>query len=169
MPDVIADFFDKYDNRFHSFLYRKLGSKEDADDVAQDVYLILIRHRDLENLKPSFALLCKIASDLIKDRFRKQRAHFASAHTYLDDEKIASAAASPEDITRSKECLEMLTNVFNSMKKQSREAFLLHRFKGLTYEKIAHQMDISRSMVQRHISHVLLELDKAYEEHYGNK
>jgi DNA-directed RNA polymerase specialized sigma24 family protein len=40
----------------------------------------------------------------------------------------------------------------------------LHRFGGLTYEQIAEETGISRSMVARHISSVLLELDDKFEK-----
>ena len=58
----------------------------------------------------------------------------------------------------------MIKTVFDGLSKKTREAFVLHRFGGLTYEQIAEETGISRSMVARHISSVLLELDDKFEK-----
>ena len=131
--------------------------------MAHDVYLRLIRHRKRHELKPSFALLRTIATNILTDRFRKRRFQSADRHIPLEDIELASPEATPEEITWSREGFRMIKTVFDGLNKKSREAFILHRFGGLTYEQIAGEMGISRSMVQRHISSVLLELDKKFE------
>jgi RNA polymerase sigma-70 factor (ECF subfamily) len=51
-------------------------------------------------------------------------------------------------------------SVIETVKPASRQAFVLHRFKGFTYEEIAEQMGISKTMVKKHICHVLLQFRK---------
>ncbi|MBW2366895.1 MAG: RNA polymerase sigma factor [Deltaproteobacteria bacterium] len=163
VPNVIAAMYEKYNDRLYYFIERHLGSKDEVEDVAQEVYLRLIRHLERHNLTPSFALLRTIATNLMTDRFRKRRLQSADMHVPLEEVELASQDATPEEVAWSREGLRMIKDVFDGLNTKSREAFILHRFSGLTYEQIANEMGISRSMVQRHISRVLLELDKKFE------
>ncbi|NNF99434.1 MAG: RNA polymerase sigma factor [Desulfobacteraceae bacterium] len=157
---IVGAVYTKYHLWLHSFLVNRLGSRQDADDIAQEVYVRLIRHRRIETLNPSFSLLRTIASNLLKDRFRSQQARSANAHIPFDDANLRAQDASPEEILTSKEGVEMLTGVFESLNKNCQRAFVFHRFKGLTYEQIATEMNISRDMVKKHISHALKQFRK---------
>jgi DNA-directed RNA polymerase specialized sigma24 family protein len=145
-PELISALYEEYNDRLHHYIRRLMDPDEDADDVAHEVYLRLIRHRKNHELKPSFALIRTIATNILTDRFRKRRSQSADKHIPLEKVDLVSPQSSPEEIA------------------WSREAFVLHRFGGLTYEQIAEEMGISRSMVQRHISSVLLELDDKFEK-----
>jgi len=162
-PDIdrlITSIYNKHNQRLHQYLKSHLTSAEDVDDVSQEVYLRLSRHKAPHTLKPSFALLRKIATNIIMDLFRTRHARKADAHVPIHGLKLASPAPSPEDVVSSREGLAILTKIFESLKPNSRKAFLLHRLEGLKYSEIAEEMGISKAMVQKHISHVLLQLEK---------
>ena len=72
VDEIISRIYRKHDKKLRSFISRRLRSKEDVDDVVQEVYLRLIRKPDLAKLSISFALLRKIATDLMVDRFRSR-------------------------------------------------------------------------------------------------
>ena len=163
-PELISALYDEYNDRLHHYIKRLMHPDEDAEDVAHEVYLRLIRHRKRHDLRPSFALIRTIATNILTDRFRKRRAQSAGKHIPLEKVELVSPQPTPEEIAWSRESLRMIKTVFDGLNKTTREAFVLHRFGGLTYEQIAEEMGISRSMVQRHISSVLLELDNKFEK-----
>lgn len=165
---LIDIIHEKYDTGLRRFVSRRLDSKQDIDDVTQDVYLRLIRHSRPNELRPSLALLCTIASNLIKDRFRSARIRKAEAHIPLESVELVSPPASPEQILRAKDAVAGFIGVFESLNPNCRRAFLLHRFKNLTYNGIAKEMGISKSMVKKHISHALSELRKTAGAHIGD-
>jgi len=160
---IINDIYSKYNKGLYRFLRRRLNSKDDMDDVAQEVYLRLVRHRNPEDIKPSLALLCTIAANLLKDRYRRMKVRSMHSHMPIGDTDIESPDASPEDVVKSKEGLKYFQSVYRSLNKECRQAFMLHRFKGYTYDEIAGEMGISRSMVLKHISYVLSQMGKKFE------
>jgi len=160
---IVSDIYQRYNTGLTCFLNRRLDSKEDVDDVSQEVYLRLIRYLKLKELKPSLSLLFAIASNLLKDRFRRQKVHEKEAHISIEDIDIAAPELSPEQLVQSKESIELFESVVKELNKNSRRAFILNRFKGLTYEQVARKMGISRSMVKKHIAHVLVVLRKEFE------
>jgi len=161
----ISAIYNKYNQALQGFIERRLRSKEDAEDVAQEVYMRLIQHQKIDDYEPSFSLLRKIASNLMADRFRRQRVRHSNAHVPLDNYDIMSPDANPEQIVRTKEGLEIYKNVLNSLNKKTKQAFVLNRYKGLTYEQIAVEMQISIGMVRKHMSQALRQLRDGFESY----
>ena len=158
--DAIVAIYEKYNTGLQTYLRRHLNSKEDIEDVSQEVYLRLIKLNERNEIDASLALLCKIASNLIIDRFRSQRIRQTHAHAPIDECELKSPDASPEEVVKSREWMVVLRDTLYSLNEDCRTAFILHRFKGLTYRQIAKKMGISKGMVSKHISYVLLKLDK---------
>lgn len=162
-PNLVEILYHKYNARLYHFIARLTGSKEEAGDIAHDVYLRVIRHNTRHDMTPSFALLRTIATNIITDRFRKRRFQSHDRHVPIENVELESLESTPEEIVWNRKSLTRIKLVFDGLNQKSREAFILHRFSDMTYEQIGEEMGISRSMVQRHISSVLLELNKKLE------
>jgi len=160
IDQTIQEVYEKYNAGLQRFLWSKLNSQEDIDDLTQDVYLRLIQHPGLEKLRPTPALLRKIASNLLKDRYRRQKVRESDAHYPIDDRQIASPLESPEQLCLSKEGVDIINKVFMALSEDCRHVFVLHRFKGLTYDEIVEATGLSIHKVRRHISHVLRNVRK---------
>ncbi|MBW2366355.1 MAG: sigma-70 family RNA polymerase sigma factor [Deltaproteobacteria bacterium] len=160
--DAFGDTFKKFNGSLHKFLSHHLDSKEEVDDLSQDVYLRVVQHLRPDK-KTSWTYLKTIAINLLNDRFRLRKARESYPIFSIDDMdqfEVASEAASPEQILQAKQLFLMFRQVVENLKPNSRRAFMLHRVRGLTYKEIAQEMGISRSMVKKHICHVILELRK---------
>ena len=151
----ISELFHRYHATLKRFLMRSLKSREDVEDVTQEVYLRLVKHGRPETIESPQAFLFKTAANLLKDRSRRQQVRLVDRHVSISDFEVASLAATPEQILQSKQGLDILIQVLDSVKPKCRRAFVLHRFKGLNYNEIAREMGISSSMVKHHICHVL--------------
>lgn len=162
---TIIQIYNKYNLWLRGYLARHMASQQDVDDMAQEVYLRLIKQHRRKKQKASYALIRTIATNLLKDRFRREYARKMKAHVSADDVNLISPDISPEQFVLSQEVSKMLAKTFESLNKNSQRAFLLHRLKGYTYEEIASEMGISKAMVQKHISHVLLKLEKKLGKH----
>ena len=168
MNRIVSAIYNEYNNSLHAFLKCKLKSKNDIEEVAQDVYLRLVRHPRLNELKPSFALLCKIASDIIKDRYRKQNVRKAKAHIGLRGLKIVSPRLTPQQFLESKEGMMVIRCAIESLNKKSRQAIILHRFRSMTYKEIGKEMGYSISMVRKFIVQALQKITKEVDKYYEN-
>ena len=160
---TICEIYLKYNAALYRYLEQRLEEKEDIDDIAQEVYLRLIKYKNLDETKICLTLLRTIASNLLKDRARRQSVRATKAHISIDDVNIESSMASPEETLKSKEAIDAFKTVYKSLNKDCQRVYKFHRFKGYTYEKIAKKMGISKSMVQKHISHALFKLGKKFE------
>jgi len=145
------------------YLSRRLNSREDIEDVAQEVYLRFVQHYKPRKKSP-MGFLYKIASNLVKDHFRRQTTRHADAHINHEDVELASPMASPEQILRSRQGIEAFNKVLETLNPTMRRVFLLHRFCGLTHAEIAYEMEISKNVVHNHIYQALLQFRKKIPE-----
>lgn len=100
---AIAELYDRYADRLHHFLVVRLGSRSAADDVLQEVFLRIVRHREkLDQADNPLSYAFTIARNealRYQRRNRRQTAGTPSADDLYDttsdnrDEAEAIAAA----------------------------------------------------------------------------
>jgi len=160
--EIFGDTYEKVNGSLHKLLAHQVKSKEEVDDLSQDVYLRVIQNLKPEK-KPSWSFVKTIATNLLRDRFRKRKTQEVDTHFSVDDvdqKELVSGEASPKQILEAKKLYMVFSHVIDSVKPTSRRAFMLHRAGGLTYKEIAQEMGISKRMVKHHLSCVLLQLRK---------
>jgi RNA polymerase sigma-70 factor, ECF subfamily len=69
---IVLDLFDKFYSRVYCFARRSVTS-DLAEDIAQDVFIRLLEHKNLEKLEISVSYLLKIADNLIKRRWQREQ------------------------------------------------------------------------------------------------
>ena len=67
---MVRDLFDAHYERVYCFLRRSV-SAERAEDLAQEVFFRLLKHRHLERITVSSSYLIKIAENLVKNGYRR--------------------------------------------------------------------------------------------------
>ena len=140
------------------YFRRHLGSGADADaeDLAQEALIRLIRSPiQATNTE---AYLLRIASNLLRDRFRRDRTHRQPLHdsfeTRLHD--LPSEEPGGDRVYEDKERLRHFLEALDQLPPRCRQVFLLQRYDGLTYTSIAKRLSISVSAVEKHMMRALL-------------
>jgi len=162
---TVAAVHKKYNNSLKNYIKRRLDAPEDVDDVLQDVYLRLLKHPRLTELKFSLAYLKKITANLLIDRFRRHQLRKRDMHDLLDEAILWADSASPEKIVQTMEGIAVFNEIFENLSGNCRRAFVLSRFKGYTYDEIADEMGVSKGAVNKYISKVLLELGDIFDDY----
>lgn len=158
---LAVSVFEKYHRALHQFLSRRLSSVEDVKEMTQEVYLRIIRYARHTEVKHPRAFLFRTARNLLQDDARRKAARFSDRHVSIDETELTCPYPTPDKIMQSKQVVGRITEALEALKPQARRAFVLHRFRGLTYAQIASEMGISKSMVNHHISAVLRKMDKS--------
>jgi len=155
-----SELYQKYIYMLHGFLSRHLDSQEDVEDLAQEVYLRIARKHAQETIRYPKTYILKTAGNLLKEHARKNWLRKKGQHIPISEIELVCSAPSPEEILQSKQVLAIIEEVLKKVKPEARQAFILHRFKGLKCKKIASGMGISDRMVKYHIKEVLSQCRK---------
>lgn len=159
--DSLKDNFDKiyilYYSRMHRFAKEYVLSDEDAENIVQDVFLLLWERREVLDIKIS---LISYLFSLVKNKCLDFLRHRVVADEYKKDLSLKLSAlellnytlSSEEDIER------IVENAINKLPERCRVIFLKSRMEGKKYKEIADELDISVNTVENQIAIALKKL-----------
>ena len=156
----IEKLFVDHQAAIRRFLRMRLMEDQDREDVIQDMFLRLagmegIQQRLSEKPDSVRSYLFAMAVNLANDRARRARVRHSARHDTLDEQPNIDDNRSPEEQAAARQELAAMKTVLMKLNLKQRNAFVLNRFKCLSYPQIAAQMGISVSAVEKYISNTL--------------
>ena len=141
--DVIR-LFDAYSDDLYRFAVYYVGTKHDAEDIVQEVFLKLLGKHISFKPGGEKTYLITMTANKCKDHLRS-----ASRRTNVDLESVERELTYSDDFTdRNKAVFEELMNLEDSYKMP----IYLHYYAGYSYKDIARILKISESAVAVRIS-----------------
>jgi RNA polymerase sigma-70 factor (family 1) len=146
--------YGKYSRKLYKFGYSILKSKEDSENLIQDVFLNLWENRHKVEKNASVqSYVFTIAYNSAISTLRKK----AKDSRFI--EYLESLGESPEDTVNAEleynELTVKLEEIINSLPQRQKEIYLMHKVEGLKYEAIAGQLHISVNTIENHMSRAL--------------
>ncbi len=162
-PSGSAALFEKYSAALLRFTDRMLGSRADAEEVTQEVFVKMItRVEQYDGQAPVSSWLFAIAANACRDRMRRSR---RAAPVALD---AIAERASPDEAADSalveKERRAAVRAALSSLSPEQREALVLARYHGLPYAEIARALDITEGAVKTRIFRAMEALKQRFSE-----
>lgn len=158
----VENLYVQHHSWLRRWLIKRLGEAADADDLAQDTFVRIIRaQRPINEIKQPLAYLATIANSLLINRWRRlavERAYAESLAAQPEQHEL-----SPEARHLLLETLTQLDELLHGLPARVREIFLMSQLDGLTYKQIAAKMSLSVDQVQRAM---LKAFDRCYASQY---
>ncbi len=149
----VAKLFEDHNRSLIAFLYSRLNSLADAQEVAQEAYVRLLRLEQPEGISFQRALLFRIAANLSVDRIRARR-----VREQAETEETPDIWQSPwfsEDPAMGFERMRIVQRALAELPAKTSRAFVLHILEGKDIRSIAQTLRISARMVRYHIANAL--------------
>ncbi len=161
--DLLQRVIHDHGTAIRRFVRARLANHPDYEDLVQDVYVKLARQKNLDRKlslgeAQTRSYLFSIAANLLRDRYRRNSIRREVKLSVAEEEGFGVFSLSPEDILISRQRLDAIRKGILRLPFNCRRAFLLSRFQDLSYREIAEEMDISISMVEKHIMRALAEI-----------
>ena len=137
----------QYD-RLLRYLGARLANEQDAQELAQESYLRLLRASQSKLIHNPVAYLYRIARNLLHEWYTS----LPPAFEPLGERELADEGMSVEDLTAIAQYMERLDEVLRHLSPKCRAAILMHRRDGMTYNEIAAELGVSASMVKKYLS-----------------
>lgn len=155
---------DKYYQRIYWHARRMTGNHYDADDVVQEVLLVMYRKLSSFGFRSSlYTWIYKITANVSINKINKSRIRkFFS----LDDSealRLENKADIVEGI-ENKEKLEQIQKVLMQLPVKQREVFIMRNFEQLSYEEISEITGKSVGGLKANYFHALEKVIKAMEK-----
>ena len=149
-PEAFAQIYDLYVTPIYRFIYFKVATRQDAEDLTSEVFLKVwqyISETDeiIENLR---ALLYKIARNLVIDSYRQKAKKGLTQYSEVLDNIEDKRQQSLLNQIETEFEMKNIELVLRKMKDEYREVIILRFIEELSISEIAKILDKSKGSVR---------------------
>ena len=144
--------YNEYSGRLYRFAYGYLKSRDEAEELVQEVFTIIWEKRATLKEELSFkSFLFTITFNIIKKHFRTKSylSEFFKNDMGSDIDTQTSQNISYNSL------YQYITELVNQLPERRKEIFIKSRFEGLSIKEIAEKMKISHKTVENQLSDAL--------------
>ncbi len=163
--DAFREIVERYQRQIIGLCFRYVGNQQDAEEIAQDVFIHLYRAASTYQPRAKLSTyLYRIAVNLSLNRIRDDKwKRFISWEFTNQDKKKRVASPmidGPDSLMEQKEQYKIIREAIDSLPVNQKTAVILKRFQGLSYEEIAEVMNCSVSAVESRLHRAKQNLKK---------
>jgi len=157
-----GELFDAYYDRIYAYAYRRVGSRDAADDIAATVFEDALR--GIQKLrwqdKPLVAWLYRIAARRVADFYRAKRDESALDETLASDDALFAHIEHADELAAVRRALARLGE-------REREMIRLAYFDELSGDAIAATLNCSTNSAYVRLHRALKKLEKELRDEIG--
>lgn len=137
---------ERYQLRIVNFLYRSIGDRERAEDLAQEVFIRVYKHLHRFDQEKKFSTwIYTIASNLAKNELRNRSRNplvlfQALTNGWADDHRplqFEDSSYRPDDLFHKRQLRELVEQSVERLPEHHRIVFVLREIEGKSYEEIS--------------------------------
>jgi RNA polymerase sigma factor (sigma-70 family) len=145
----ISSVYQLYRKELINYLTRIVYCRDTAQDLVQESYLILARVSAEQVIEQPRGFLYRTANNLALDHLRHHKV--VARHAELESRDEEPDSSSIEQELTKEQWLTLLRQAIGELPPRCRDAFILHKVRGLSYRETAHMLGITESAVEKHI------------------
>jgi RNA polymerase sigma factor (sigma-70 family) len=138
---ALEALFERHAGPVHGFLTRMVRDRALADDLLQATFLSVVRSADrYQRGAKVLPWLMTIAANAARDSLRRssQQVELLTDHRDLPEPSVLPAPSDPK-------ARKLIEDAFAQLPAQQREAVVMHKLNGLSFEEIARALNISET------------------------
>jgi RNA polymerase sigma-70 factor, ECF subfamily len=172
---AFAQLVDQYQHRLVGVMHHLLGSADEAEDLAQEVFLRVYRSRKKYRPKAKFSTwLFTIANNLALNTLRNRQRRPAVPLEVQESgplglrpqEQIAQhREQAPSQCLRHAELAERIRAALDTLNERQKMAVILNKFEEMNYAEIAEVMQLSTKAVKSLLSRARCRLREALQDY----
>lgn len=152
-----ASIATRYGRRLRQFLSTRVRNAADASDLAQEVFLRLLRIENHESIRSPESYLFTIASHVLHQYTLRRDAVPAAINI---DEMCAELRTGEGDDPSAQADTQLridrLQQALSQLPPMEKSALLLHRFAGLSIEEIGREIGVARPTAKKYLAKALV-------------
>ena len=154
--ELVERLFAAHRGALQKFFYRRVRQRSDATELAQEVYLRMLRVKDTAAIRDAEAYLYSVASNLAKEHAASSRRRGVSVD--VEDATIQEQLAQPpsfEGEILTAQQIHRLRAVLRGLPPKCHAALVLQYVYGHSHQQIAERLQVSPRMVKQYVGQAL--------------
>jgi RNA polymerase sigma-19 factor, ECF subfamily len=151
--NFVAAIAARYGPRLRRFLAVRLRNADDVPDLAQEVFLRLLRVEGYESIRSPEAYLFTIASHVIHQHATRRTSESVSVDIaeVFSELRIAASDDPPEQAAHAQQ-IEELERMLALLPARVATALVLHRVAGYSVQEVADELGVSRETAKKYLA-----------------
>jgi RNA polymerase sigma factor (sigma-70 family) len=150
---VLEKLFAEHRRALQQYFYRRIRIKSDAPDLAQEVYVRMLRVNDPDAIRSPQLYLYTVASNLVKEHaVLEQRQVDRLSFDETNLQQRLGELPSLDSTLAASEMTVRLGTALEQLPRRWRTALILQYRYGLTYQEIADRLGVSSNMVKKYLA-----------------
>ena len=166
-------FIDALYRQYHwalrTFLARRSLNRDEIADIVQETYCRIHQAGKVDAIRNPKAFLFRVASNVWLNQRKLRRNEMERATPDLESLEVASDDPGPYRRVMGEQELMLARAALEELAPTCRAAFVMNRFENMTYPQIASELQLSVSMIEKHISHAISHMRKRLEDQRGSR
>jgi len=161
---LLDALYRKYNAALRAFLARHRLNRDEVADIVQETYFRVHQAGTVADIRNPKAFLTRVANNVRINEQKLRRRSIEHGTIDIESVEIASAEPTPYRSLKGEQELAAVHGALEELAPKCRDAFLMNRFENMTFAQIAAELDLSVSMIEKHVSHAIAHLRKRLEE-----
>lgn len=169
----------KYQNRIFNLAFRMLNQREEAEELAQEIFLKVYRQLSSFRGDSLFSTwLYQVASNHCKNRIKYLQRRKQNLHDSIDkpiqteegqvERSIPDSSRVPEDLVDRKQIQNLVAEKIATLPENYREVVILRDIQGLSYEEIAKITGTAEGTVKSRLHRARQELKERLKPYFDS-
>jgi RNA polymerase sigma-70 factor (ECF subfamily) len=156
-PSLVERLFAEHGGALQGFFRRRIRSKADASDLAQEVYLRMLRLKDLQAIRNPVSYLYTVANNLVKEHgvLERRLASGIDIDEVAAHEQLETLPAFDRDLDAVQRAARLRV-VLRQLRPKCQAAVTLRFAEDLSYREIAIRLGVSPQMAKKYVSQALV-------------
>jgi RNA polymerase sigma factor (sigma-70 family) len=152
----ISEIASRYGRQLRRFFTVRIRNRADAPDLAQEVFLRLMRVEHHETIRSPEAYLFTVASHVLHQHTLKQAHTPASIDiSEVFAELQLSASDDPSEKAATQQRVEEVERALDELPARLSTTLILHRLSGYSIEEIARELGVARPTAKKYLARAL--------------
>ncbi|HXK62091.1 MAG TPA: sigma-70 family RNA polymerase sigma factor [Acidobacteriota bacterium] len=171
--EAFSELYGLYGKKILNYIFRLTGSREEAEDLMQDTFVLAFRN--LESLKENTKFqswLFRIAQNSVFQKYRGKTPQIESIDIHDSNEsgvsELPALSKGPEDRVLSEELERVVQKAINELPEKYRQVFVLSAIQRLSYQEISEIVGRSLASVKSDIHRARVEVRDKIKQYLGD-
>lgn len=154
---LIEGLVASHGDQLRRFLLSRVRNIADVPDIAQEVYLRMLRVPNVEAVRSPEAYLFTVAQHVLQQHTLKGAAVPSAELERVLSTQASASHSDPALEVVAAQCLDRLQETLEKLSPKARAVFMLSRRDGLSFDEIAVRLGVSRPMAKKYLMKALLQ------------
>ena len=174
--DAFCELVNQYQHKVFNVIFRILGDRQEAEDVAQEVFITVFKHIDQFRGEAKFSTwLYRIATNHARNRLKYHSRRAQRQHQDIDDTPegkvqggpLTTAPARPDNQAQANELEVIIRRGLAELADDHREIVILRDIENLSYQEISEITTLAEGTVKSRLFRARVALKQYVQTHYS--